>query len=538
MSDTQKTEQKLEIDKVLYLAPILIIFGVCIYLGTNLKRANEIINTSFAFVTGNFSWLYQFFTFGCLLVCLYLIFGKYRNLRFGKEKPEFSTFSWLSMIFTAALGGSVVLWATIEPFYYLIGPPFGVEPLSYEALQWATAYPLFHWGFTGNSMYCALGVAFAYMFWVKKRDVNRASSAASMLLGDKITRGWVGKVMDVLLILSIVGGIATTLGLATPLASELIVNIFGIPRTMTMDVTLIVFWIFAISLCVYSGLHKGIKWISNARMWLIFGVMLFVFMVGPKVFMLNNFTEGLGNMMQGFFKMSFYTEPFANKTFDGFPQWWTIFYWAWWASYASQMGIYFARISRGRTVREFCIAILTATGLGVWIFFAVFGNYTLHTFINERLPQLTDTLNNLGNAPAVVQVWATLPFPKIFLFVMLLMTLLATITLLNGTAYTLAILSTKKITGEQEPAGWNRISWVLVLGVLALVLMAIGGLKAVQTSSVLVSLPMLFIFIIIIVGFFKVIKQDDWGHFQRDAAKAELLANEADTEENSEVISS
>lgn len=537
MSDTQKPIQKLETDKILYFVSIILIIGICIYLGLNLKRANELINISFAFITGNFSWFYQIFTFSCLLVCLYLIFGKYRNLRFGDEKPEFSTFSWLSMIFTAALGGSVVLWATIEPFYYLMGPPFGVKPFSYEAYQWATAYPLFHWGFTGNSMYCAVGVAFAYMFWVRKKDVNRASGACSMLLGKKITAGWVGKVIDVLLILSIVGGIATTLGLATPLASELIVSVFGIPRTLTMDITLILFWIIVISFCVYSGLHKGIKIISNVRMWLIFAVLAYVFIVGPKVFILNNFCEGLGNMMNDFFKMSFYTEPFANKNFTGFPQSWTIFYWAWWASYASQMGIYFARISRGRTVREFCIAILTATGLGVWIFFAVFGNYTLHTFINDRLPQLTDTLNNIGNASAVVQVWATLPLPKIFLFFMLLMTLLATITLLNGTAYTLAILSTKKMTGEQEPPGWNRISWVFVLGILALVLMAIGGLKAVQTSSVLVSFPMLFIFIIIIIGFFKVIKEDDWGNFQRDAVKTVPSAIKDDAVEKSDTKS-
>lgn len=513
MSDAKKAVEKLEIDKILYLVPVTLILAVCVYLGFNLEKANELINISFAYITGNFSWFYQFFTFGCLAVCLFLIFGKYGKLRFGDGKPEFSTFSWLSMIFTAALGGSVVLWATIEPFYYLMGPPFGVEPFSYEAYQWGTAYPLFHWGFTGNSMYCALGVAFAYMFWVQKKDVNRASSACALLLGEKRTAGWMGKIIDILLIISIVGGIATTLGMATPLASELIVSLFGIPRTLVMDVALIIFWIIVISICVYSGLHKGIQLISNVRMWLIFGVLAYVFLVGPKIFMLNNFCEGLGNMMNDFFKMSFYTEPFGNKDFNGFPQWWTIFYWAWWASYASQMGIYFARISKGRSVREFCIAILTATGFGVWIFFAVLGNYTLHTFIQGRLPQLADTLNNIGNAAAVVQVWATLPLPKLVLFFMLLMTLVATVTLLNGTAYTLAILSTKRITGEQEPPGWNRISWVFVLGILALILMAIGGLKAVQTSSVLVSFPMLFIFIIIIIGFFKVIKEDNWGNF-------------------------
>lgn len=513
MNEAKKTVDKLEIDKILYFVPIIIILSACVYLGFNLEKANNIINIIFGYITGDFSWFYQFFTFGCVCICMYFIFGKYGSMRFGDEKPEFSTFSWLSMIFTAALGGSVVLWATIEPFYYVMGPPFGLEPFSYEAYQWGTAYPLFHWGFTGNCMYCALGVTFAYMFWVRKKDVNRASSACAPVLGEKRAAGWIGKLIDILLIIAIVGGIATTLGLSTPLASELIVKLFGIPHTMTMDILLIIFWIICISLCVYSGLHKGIKLISNTRMWLMFGILAYVFLVGPKVFMLNNFCEGLGNMMDGFFKMSFYTEPFSNKDFNGFPQWWTIFYWAWWASYASQMGIYFARISRGRTVRSFCIAVLVATGLGVWIFFAVLGNYTLHAFINNQLPKLADTLNNVGNAAAVVEVWATLPLPRLVLFAMLLLTLIATITLLNGTAYTLAMLSTKKLTGQQEPAGWNRISWVFVLGIVTLILMAIGGLKAVQTTSILVSFPMLFIFIVIIYGFFKVIKEDNWGNF-------------------------
>ena len=271
ISDKPLKLPKLETDKVLYLTPIVLIMALCLYLGLNLDKANELINITFAYITGDFSWFYQMFTFGCLAICLYMIFGKYGTLKFGDEKPEFSTFSWLSMIFTAGLGGSVVLWATIEPFYYLIGPPFGVKPYSYEAFQWATAYPLFHWGFPGNAMYCALGVAFAYMFWVRKTEVNQASSACAMLLGEKITKGWVGKVIDVLLILSIVGGIATTMGLATPLASELIVSVFGIPRSLTMDISLIVFWIICISFTVYSGLHKGIKIVSNVRMWLIFG---------------------------------------------------------------------------------------------------------------------------------------------------------------------------------------------------------------------------------------------------------------------------
>ena len=147
ISDKPLKLPKLETDKVLYLTPIVLIMALCLYLGLNLEKANELINITFAFITGDFSWFYQMFTFGCLAICLYMIFGKYGTLKFGDEKPEFSTFSWLSMIFTAGLGGSVVLWATIEPFYYLIGPPFGVKPYSYEAFQWATAYPLFHWGF-------------------------------------------------------------------------------------------------------------------------------------------------------------------------------------------------------------------------------------------------------------------------------------------------------------------------------------------------------------------------------------------------------
>lgn len=510
---------KVQVDKFLYFVPIVIILGICIYFGLNLEKASKMVDAAFAFITGSFSWFYHGFTFGCLVLTLYFMFGKYGSLKLGEGEPEFSNFSWLSMIFTAALGGSLMIWATIEPFYYVMGPPFQLEPFSVEAYTYATAYPLFHWGFTGNSMYSVLAVIFGYFFFVRKQDVNRGSTACAGLLGEKAANGIIGKIIDVFLIIAIIGGIATTLGLSTPLAGELIYKLFGVPRTMTMDVVLIIIWTIIISITVYSGLQKGIKIISNVRMYLIFASLAFTFIFGPKIFMLNNFVEGLGTMMNEFFKMSFYTDPFSNNEFNGFPQWWTVFYWAWWATYASQMGIYFSRISKGRTVRATCAAILLATGAGVWIFFAVFGNYTLHSYINGALPNLPDILTNQGNAAAVVEVWNTLPFNNLFLFAMLAMVFLATITLLNGTAYTLALITSKKIGADQEPAGWNRISWVIVLGSLALILLAIGGLRAIQTSSIVASFPIIFIFIIIIVGFFKVAKEDDWGGFIKKAQK-------------------
>lgn len=503
MSTTdKKTKKKLAIEPAIFYPPFILLGIFCSYIILNPEAGNALLNKAFSFLTGPLGWSYEWFTLAFLGIVIYFMFGKYGNKRLGDEKPEFSTFTWLVMLFTAATSAGLMFWASIEFFYYLQSPPFGAEPFSPDAMSWASCYGMYHWGFLPNGMYALLALVFGYLFYVKKQDVIRPSTACYNVLGEKVN-GWAGKLIDVFFVVALIAGVGTSLGLGTPLVGELIAEIFGMQHNLSLDAIIILIWTTMIAISVYTGLKKGIKLLGLLRIYLAFAFLLFVLIVGPTSFIFNNFTESVGHMMQNFLRMSLYTDPHVKS---GFPQGWTIFYWAWWIAYALQMGIYFARVSKGRTVRELCLGVLCATSLGAWIFFAVLGNYAFTVHTQNVLP-IADILSKSGGAAAVVAIWATLPFKNVTLFFLLILSFISTATLLNGSAYTLAMVTTKKIGGEEEPAGWNRVFWALVLGGVSLALMFLGGLQPLQTSSIVGSFPMMFVAIIILISFLKDIKK-------------------------------
>ena len=497
---SQATEKK-RIDPITFFGSIVVIVMACSYLVLDTERGTELINKVFGFLTGPLGWSYEWYAMLLVGALFFLSFGKYGDVKLGEGDPEFKTLPWVGMLFTSGVGSSITYWGTIEFFYYYKSPPFGAEPFSVEAAKWASSYGLYHWTM-GNAMYAVMGIVFGDMFFIKKRDILRPSMACKPLLGD-LTDGIVGKVIDIIFILGLIAGIATTLGLGTPLISEIISRTMGVERSLGLDVIIVVFWTGLIALTVYLGLHKGLQVASNIRVYLTLGLLLFVLVVGPTGFMFNNFTESLGTVCQNFFKMSFYTDAVGQS---GFPQGWTIFYWAWWVAFAIQVGVFIARISKGRTVREVALLPFLAVSCGCWCFFLTLGNYSLDAFIQGAVP-LKKIMANEGAPSAITSLWESLPFGKLMIFFFMTVTFLGAVTSLSSAGFTLATVTTKKITGEEEPAKWNRVFWSLALGGAAITLMILGGLKPLQTASVVGSLPMMGIIAIIIVGFFKEIKK-------------------------------
>ncbi|MCG8472564.1 MAG: L-carnitine/gamma-butyrobetaine antiport BCCT transporter [Desulfobacterales bacterium] len=497
---SQPNEKK-QIDPITFFGSIVIITFLCAYLVLDTERGTAAIGKAFGFVTGPLGWSYEWFAMIMAGLTLYLAFGKYGNVRLGDEKPEFSTVSWLGMLFTAGVGSSITYWGTIEFFYYYQSPPFGAEAFSVEAARWASAYGVYHWT-VANVVYGVMGVVFGYLFFVKKADVLRPSTACRSVLGDAAD-GLAGKVIDIFFILGLMAGIATTLGLGTPLISEIVSRLAGIEKGLHLDMSIVMLWTGLIAITVYMGLHKGLQVASNIRVYLTLGLLLFVLVVGPTGFMLNNFTESLGTVCQNFFKMGFYTDAVGKS---GFPQGWTIFYWAWWAAFAIQVGVFIARISRGRTIREVALFPLLAISCGCWCFFLTLGNYSLDAFLQGAVP-LKEIMAEQGAPAAITSLWQSLPLGKLMIFLFMVVTFLGAVTSLSSAGFTLATVTTKKITGDEEPAKWNRVFWSLALGGAAVTLMVLGGLKPLQTASVVGSLPMMGIIAIIIVGFFKDIKK-------------------------------
>lgn len=470
----------------------------------NRETAEPVLDNLMTTITFRMDWIFQLLTVSLFIILLWLMFGRYGKIKLGDGDPEFSRFSWGAMLFCAGMGTSIMFWSIMEPVYYYTGPPFGMEPKSNEAAEWDVSYGMFHWGISAWALYALPTVTIAYSFFVKKQLSLKISTACGGALG-KFTYGWVGKVIDILVIWSLVGGLGTSLGLGVPMMSAVIGEIFGVEQSLGLNIIIVLIWTVIYISSAYLGLYKGIRKLSDINVYLALVLALFVLIAGPTLFILSYFSNSLGLMLQNIVYMSFHTDPINQS---GFPQAWTVFYWAWFAATAPFMGLFVARISRGRTIRELISNVLLWGTLGSWLYFAVFGGYTINLELNNIL-SVTDVLNNQGEPATVVAVLKTLPWSKIVLIFFAVLGFIFLATSLDSATYILAAIATKELKNGQEPARWNRLVWGVTMAILAVSLMVVGGLRVIQTSAVIVSVPVVIIYLLMATSLIKWLKQDE-----------------------------
>lgn len=494
---------KVKIDPVVFWSSLGVIVFATLALVIFRDTAEPVLNIMLTGITYNLDWAFQFLTFGLFILLMYLVFSKYGKVRLGDEPPEFSTFSWGAMLFCAGMGTSIMFWSMMEPMYYYMGPPFGYEPNSSQAAEWAVTYGLFHWGISAWSLYALPTVTIAYSFFVKKNHSLKISSACRGILG-KHADGWLGKIIDILVIWSLVGGLGTSLGLGVPMVSAVIGEIFGVAQSLTLSIIIIAVWVVIYSASAYVGLYKGIRKLSDWNVYLALGLAVFVLLAGPTLFILSNFTNSFGLMLQNFAFMSFSTDPINQ---GGFPQSWTVFYWAWFAATAPFIGLFVARISRGRTIRELITHILLWGSVGSWLYFGIFGGYSLNLQLSGALDVL-GVMNENGDPAAIVEILKSLPLSFLVLPFFAVLGFIFLATSLDSATYILASITTKELSAGQEPARWNRMLWGMVLAALAISLLLIGGLNVIQTSSVIVSVPVILLYGLLTASLLKWLKED------------------------------
>lgn len=495
--------EKVRIDKFVFWASLIVVVAATVLLVLNQATAEPYLDKIMTSITYQMDWAFQFLTIGLFVILLWIAFSRYGKIKLGEGKPEFSTFSWGTMLFTAGMGTSIMYWSMLEPIFYFMGPPFGIEAESNEAAEWALTYGLFHWGISAWSLYAFPTVVIAYSYFVKKRPSLKLSTALSGALG-KYSEGWLAKLIDVLVIWSLVGGLGTSLGLGVPMVSAVVGSIFGLPQSLMLDAIIVISITIIYSGSAYMGLHKGIKRLSDINVFLALALAIFVLIAGPTLFILTYFSNSFGLMIQNFAFMSFYTDPIGK---GGFPQAWTVFYWAWFAATAPFLGLFVARISKGRTLRELITHMLLWGSIGGWIYFAVFGGYTMNLQLNDILP-VKDILNESGGPATIAEILKTLPLSYIVLPFFVFLAIIFLSTSLDSATYILAAIATKELKEGQEPARWHRMLWGAVLAILSITLLFVGGLRVIQTSAVIVSVPIFIIYILLIISFFRWLKQD------------------------------
>jgi len=476
------------IDPAILWPAVAVIVATSLPLAINPDAGKALVNGLLGWFTGNFGWLYLLTGIGSFFFMMWLAFGPLGRIKLGaaEDQPEFKKIPWIAMLFCAGIGISICNWAFVEPLYFLSGPPMHIEKGSREAAEWAAMYPMFHWGVVPWALYLMPALPIAYVLYVRKGSVMRMSEACRGILGNAVD-GPIGKLIDVVVIFSIVGGVGTSLGLSVPLVSALFQDMFGLDDSFLLQMGILALWTGMIAWSVYNGLNKGIQTLSNINAVLAFLLLFFVLIVGPTVFLLNLWSNSFGLFMDNFFRINFWTDPVEK---GGFPEGWTVFYWAWWIAYAPMMGLFVARISRGRTIKELILNGVVWGSVGCWAFFAIWGGYAIDAQLNGGV-DLGAVLSSEGIPATVVAVLNTMPGAALIvpLFTLLCFVFLATT--VDSSAYMLAAICTRKLTGYEEPARWNRILWTVMLALVGVGLLSVGGLKAVQISTILVALPMI-----------------------------------------------
>lgn len=477
------------------------------------KASQDIITKMNEAVVSTIGSVYLFIGLAILIFVLYIAFGKYGNVTLGKatDKPEFNNFSWAAMLFCAGIASDILYWGVIEWAFYYQDPPHGGKGMTDSALNYATMYGMFHWGPIAWATFVLPALCIGYLIFVKKKPVFKISQTLRPILKSQ-TDGFIGQVTDIIFIFGLLGGAATSLALGVPMITagiERLTGLDGDSMVMRGAILFIITALFAYS--SYSGLKKGIKVLSDWNVILSFVLLGFVLIVGPTVFIMETTITGMGNMVKNFFQMATWIEPFGGiggRKETNFPQDWTIFYWSWWIVYAPFIGLFIARISKGRTMKEVVLGTIIYGTLGCMLFFGIFGNYAVYLQLTGAF-DVVQNLNTHGTEATIIEVLHQLPFPNLVIILFLLSAVLFLATTFDSGSYILAAASQKKVVGE--PLKANRLYWAFALCLLPFALMLVGGersLEVLKTASLLASVPVLIVFVMMMISFLRTLNED------------------------------
>lgn len=469
------------------------------------EHLSRMMNIAQKFFMEKFGWFYQIVATFFLLFALVLIFSRYGKIRLGKddEKPEFSKLSWFAMLFSAGMGIGLLFFGVSEPISHFANPPLG-EPGTDAAARQALAYTYLHWGLHAWAIYATIALALAY-FKFRKGLPGLMSAALFPLLGNKVY-GVTGLIIDTIAVFATIFGVAASLGLGAAQINGGLNYVAGIPNTFGIQLVIIavVTVLFLLSAC--TGLNKGIKYLSNGNM--ILAVILFfsVLFIGPTVFLLDLFTTTFGEYIQNLPSMGLRLAPF-NKQNASWVQNWTIFYWAWWIAWSPFVGTFIARVSKGRTVREFVIGVLVVPTIVCTLWFGIFGGtgiYMEHILGIDISGQSLET--------AIFHVFEELPLTKFLVIVTLLLIALFFITSADSATFVLGMQTTG---GSLNPPNSVKIIMGLILTASAIVLLSSGGLPAMQTAIIVSAFPLAFVLLGMTISMLKSFK----GEFPKTKGK-------------------
>ncbi|WP_163140027.1 BCCT family transporter [Bacillus sp. 22-7] len=474
---------------------LLVLFGV--FVPDSLESVTANVQT---FITDKFGWYYLILVSFIVIVCLYFLISPLGRIKLGKQddKPEFTRPTWFAMLFSAGMGIGLVFWGSAEPIYhYAVGSPTGGAVGTDEAIKNAMRYTYFHWGIHAWAIYGIVALVLAY-FNFRHGEPGLISATLKPILGDR-TQGVTGKVIDILSVVATVIGVATTLGFGAVQINGGLSYLYGLPVNFTVQFVIVAIVTVLFIISAMSGLGKGIKILSNANMILAGALFILTFFLGPSLFILNLFTNTLGSYLQYLPGMSLRIAP-LNPEVREWINGWTIFYWAWWIAWAPFVGIFIARVSKGRTIREFVFGVLLIPSLIGFIWFATFGGTAI---MQEH--QGTAKISELATEEALFGVFSNLPMGTVLSIIAILLICTFFITSADSGTYVLGMMTTN---GSHHPGNKIKFVWGILLAAISLVLLYSGGLQALQNTMIAAALPFSVIMALMTFSLIKALQKE------------------------------
>ena len=489
---------KITILKPVFIPSVLFIIILMVFTISMPQFANEIFGNTKNFVAEKFGWLYMLSVGIFTLFVLFLAVSPFGKFKLGPDqsKPSYTNLSWFAMLFSAGMGIGLMFFGVAEPVMHYVSPPIG-DKESIESAKMAMNIVFFHWGLHAWSIYAIVGLVLAYFSFRHGLPLS-IRSALYPLIGDKIY-GPIGHSVDTIAVLGTVFGVATSLGFGVLQINTGLNYLFDLPVGINTQIILIALITAVATISVVLGLDGGIKRISELNLYLASFLLLFVFIAGPSFFLLDALIQNIGTYVSNIVFMTFNQYTY-NKT-PWFSSW-TLFYWAWWIAWAPFVGMFIARVSRGRTIREFVIGVLFVPTGFTFIWMTIFGNTALDAIMNQGYTALS-TAVSANVSIALFKFLEYFPFSSFTSILGIILVMTFFVTSADSGAL---VVDTLASGGKTNNPVWQRIFWAIAQGLVAIVLLLAGGLAALQSASIIIALPFAMVMLIACWGLYKALK--------------------------------
>ena len=490
--------KKSQLNKHVFISASSIIIALLLYTAVLPTQAQALFTVIQAAIIDNGSWFYVLTVALIFFFVIFLGFSRYGDIRLGPDHstPDYSLTTWLSMLFAAGMGIGLMFFGVAEPVMHYLAPPT-TQTGTVEAVQEAMKMTFLHWGLHGWAIYAVVALVLAYFSYRHNLPLT-LRSALYPLIGEKIYK-WPGHLVDIFAVVSTVFGVATSLGLGASQVNAGFNYLFDIDISTTNQIIIMCVITALAVTSVATGLDKGIKRLSETNMILAVALLVLIFVLGPSVFLLKAYLQNIGEYVADIVHNTFNLFAYKKTNWIGG---WTIFYWGWWLAWAPFVGLFIARISRGRTIREFILGVMLIPTIFTLLWMTIFGNSAIDLVYNQGVSALGDMVNE-NPSVALFVFLENFPFTSVLSFLSVLMIVIFFVTSCDSGAMVVDMLCSH---GSNDTPLWQRVYWAVGIGVVAAILLLAGGLNALQTMTIASALPFAIVLLLAIVGLIKALR--------------------------------